>query len=71
MCDGTQMCDGDDALIADLGVREIWVPQAEALSDVRVTDMHGYLFYFSHSVAAVLTSAEEENKHKYLAAAEL
>jgi len=28
-------------------------------------------FYFSHSVAAVLTSAEEETKHKYLAAAEL
>ena len=33
--------DGDDsspALIADLGVRGVWTPQAEALFDLRVTD---------------------------------
>ena len=55
------VCDGDDnspELIADLGVRGVKVPQAEALFDARVctdTDAHSY---FSHSVAAVLTSAE-------------
>ena len=35
------VCDGDEnspALIADLGVREVWVPQGEALFDVRVAD---------------------------------
>ena len=61
--------DSSSALIADLGVRGVWTPQAEALFDVRVTDMDASS-YVNRSVAAVLASAEEEKKHKYLSAAE-
>ena len=35
------MCDGNEvspALIADHGVRRVWIPQGEALFDVRVAD---------------------------------
>ena len=58
------MCDGHDsspALITDLAVRGVWVPQAEALFDERVTDMDA-VSYISRSVAAILTSAEDEEK---------
>jgi len=58
------------ALIADLGVREVWIPQVEALFDVRVADTDA-ASYVNHSVSAVLAIAEEEKKHKYLPAAEL
>ena len=52
------MSDGDDsspALIADLD----WIPQGEALFDVRFTDT-GASSYVNRPVAAVLASAEEE-----------
>ena len=48
-----------EALIADLGARGVWEPQAMALFDIRVvdTDTRSYL---SHSPVAVLASAEAE-----------
>ena len=61
--------DSSPTLIADLGVKGVWTPQAEALFDVRVTDTDASS-YVNHSVAAVLASAEEEKKRKYLSAAE-
>jgi len=67
------VCDGNEvspALIADLGVRGVWIPQAEALFDVRVADTDA-ASYVNHSVFAVLATAEEEKKHKYLSATEL
>ena len=67
------VCDGDNdspALIADLGVRGVWSPQGEALFDVRVVDTDA-ASYVNRSVSAVLASAEEEKKRKYLSAAEL
>ena len=67
------VCDGDNdspALIADLGVRGVWIPQGEALFDVRVVDTDA-ASYVNRSVSAVLASAEEEKKQKYLSAAEL
>jgi len=65
-------CDGNEvspALIANLGVRGVWIPQAEALFDVRVANTDA-ASYVNHSVSAVLATAEEEKKHKYLSAAE-
>ena len=50
----------------------MWLPQIEALFDIRVMDADA-LSYVSHSVANVLTMAEEEEKkkkRKYLTAAE-
>ena len=67
------VCDGNvvsTALISDLGVSGVWIPQAEALFDVRVADTDA-VSYADRSVSAVLASAEEEKKHKYLSAAEL
>ena len=67
------VCDGDNdspALIADLGVRGVWIPQGEALFDVRVVDTDA-ASYVNRSVSTVLASAEEEKKRKYLSAAEL
>ena len=65
------MCDGNEvfpALIADLGVRGVWISQAEALRfDVRVGDTDA-ASYVNCYVSAVLASAEEEKKHKYLSA---
>ena len=53
-----------EALIADLGTRGVWEPQAMVLFDIRVvdTDVKSYL---SHSPVAVLASAEAEKKRKY------
>ena len=67
------VCEGSEnspALIADLGVRGVWIPQAEALFDVRVTDTDA-ASYVNRSVSAVLATAEEEKKRKYLSASEL
>ena len=58
------------ALIADLGVRGVWIPQAEALFDVQVTDFDA-AFYVDHPVSTVLATAEEEEKRKYLPATQL
>ena len=68
-----KLCDGDNdspALIADLGVRGVWIPQGDALFDVRVVDTDA-TSYVNHSVSTVLASAEEEKKQKYLSAAKL
>ena len=53
-----------EALIADLGARGVWEPQAMVLFDIRVvnTDAKSYL---SHSAVAVLALAEAEKKRKY------
>ena len=61
---------GDDSppLIANLGVRGVWIPQADALFDVTVTDTD-VASYVSRFVNAVLASAEQEKKQKYLLAA--
>jgi len=67
------VCDGNEvypALIADLGVRGVWIPQLKALFNVRVADTD-VPSCVSRSVSAVLATAEEEKKHKYLSAAEL
>ena len=69
------MCEGhadSPALIniADLVVRGVWIPQAEALFDVRVTD-YDAASYVDHPVSTVLATAEEEKKRKYLPAAQL
>ena len=53
-----------DALIADLGVRGVWEPQAMVLFDIRVVDTDARS-YLSHSPSAVLASAEAEKKRKY------
>ena len=56
---------GDDsALVADLSVRGVWLPQAEALFDVRVSDTDAQS-YLSQSPSEVLLNAEKEKKVKY------
>ena len=56
-------------LIADLGIRGMWLPQIEALFDIQVTDADAPS-YLSRFVKNVLTTAEEEKKRKYVTAAE-
>ena len=55
---------GEPSLIADLGVRGVWQPQAQALFDVHVIDTDAPS-HVQRSVAAVLASAETEKKKKY------
>ena len=57
------------ALIADFGIRGVWLPQIKALFDIRVTDADAP-FCLSHSVKNVLTTAGEEKKRKYVTAAQ-
>jgi len=67
------VCDGNEvslALIVDLGVRGIWIPQVKALFNIRVADTDA-ASYVNHSVSAVLATAEEEKKRKHLSAVEL
>jgi len=67
------VCDRNEVspdLIVDLGVRGVWIPQVEALFDVRVADTDA-ASYVNHSVSAFLATSEEEKKRKYLSAAEL
>ena len=52
-----------EALIADLGARGVWEPQAMALFDISAVDTDAKS-YLSHSPVAVLASAEAE-KRKY------
>ena len=52
---------GKPSLIADLGVRGVWQPQALALFDVRVIDTDAPSGV-QRSVAAVLSSAEAEKE---------
>ena len=54
-------------VIADLGVRGVWLPQSEALFDIPIidTDTQSYL---SQPPISVLLTAENEKKRKYSAA---
>ena len=61
--------DGQEALVADLAVRGVWQPQAEALFDVRVTDTDTQS-YLHCSPEDVLTTAETKKKKKYSTACE-
>jgi len=56
------VCDGNEAS------PRVWIPQVEALFDVRVANTDA-ASYVNCSVSAVLATAEEEKKHKYLSAA--
>ena len=57
-------------MIVNLGVSGTWILQGEALFDVTVADTDAD-FYVNCSVSAVLATAEEEKKCKYLSAPEL
>ena len=59
---------GISALVADLGVRGIWQPQAEALFDIRVIDTDAQS-HAHRSVNGVLAT-EKEKKRKYTQAAQ-
>ena len=55
---------GSQALVADLAVRGVWVPQEEALFDIRVIDTDAKS-YRTLSPIDVLAHAEKEKKLKY------
>ena len=61
---------GVPSLIADLSIRGVWQPQMVALFDIRVVDTDTPS-YSHRDVAAILSSAEEDNKRKYCDAAEV
>ena len=56
-----------ETLVADLSIRGVWLPQAEALFDVCIvdTDAQSYLI---HSPTSVLFGADIDKKRKYSAA---
>ena len=49
------------ALKADLAVRGVWLPQAEALFDIRIIDTDAQ-FYINHSPKDVLSDADKPKK---------
>lgn len=51
------------ALVADFSVRGVWIPQAEALFDIRVVDTDAQS-YRNHAPIDILSTAERE-KPKY------
>ena len=51
-------------LVADLGVRGVWLPQSEALLDIRVIDTDAQS-YSNRSPRDVIKIAENEKKKKY------
>ena len=53
-----------ETLIADLCVRGVWLPQAEALFNIRVVDTDAKS-YLCHAPSRVLLNAEVEKKNKY------
>ena len=57
------------ALIADLSIRGVWLPQVKALFDKRVVDTEAQS-YLSKSPMDVLTLAGKEKRTKYSAACE-
>ena len=61
--------DTSPALVADLAVRGVWVPQSEALFDVRVVDTDARS-YENQTPIDILSQAEKEKNKKYLAACE-
>ena len=62
--------DGDsgEVLIADLCVRGVWLPQAEALFDIRIIDTDAQS-YLGQSPIQAISVAENEKNRKYLDAA--
>ena len=54
-----------ETLIADLCVYRVWVPQAEALFDIRIVDT-GTQSYFRHTPGRILLNAEVEKKINYV-----
>ena len=54
-----------DVLVADLCVHGVWLPQAEALFDIRIIDTDAQS-YLSQPPASVILTAENEKKRKYL-----
>ena len=54
-----------DVLVADLYIRGVWLPQAEALFDIRIIDTDAQS-YLSQPPASVILTAENEKKRKYL-----
>ena len=57
-----------DVLIADLCVQGVWLPQAEALFDIRIIDTDAQS-YLGQPPTQVLSVAKNEKKRKYLDAA--
>ena len=62
VCDKSSSSDG--ALVADLYVRGLWIPQSETLFDIHVVDTDAQS-YQSQTPLAVLSSAEGDKKKKY------
>ena len=52
------------ALVADLSVRGVWVPQVEALFDIRIIDTDARS-YCTRPPITILSNAEMEKKKKY------
>ena len=59
VCDKSTLSDG--ASVADLCVRGVWIPQSEALFDIRVVDTDAQS-YWNRTPLAVLCSAECDKK---------
>ena len=63
------VCEGNaevPALVTDLGIRGVWLPQTELLLDIRVADVDAPS-YLTCSVGNVLAMAEEgKNESMYL-----
>ena len=59
--------DNSPALINDIDICGVWLPQVEVLMDVRVVDTDAQS-YLDHSLREVLNSAESEKRRKYAAA---
>ena len=59
--------DSGEVLIADLGVRGVWLPQSEALFDIQIIDTDDQS-YLSQPPISVLLTSENEKKRKYSAA---
>ena len=56
-----------ETLVADLSVRGVWLPQAEALFDVRIVDTNAQS-YLTHTPKSVLFGAEIEKRNIQLPA---
>ena len=54
-----------DVLVADLCIRGVWLPQAEALFDIRIIDTDAQS-YLSQPPVSVILTVENEKKRKYL-----
>ena len=60
---------GTTGLVADMAIRGVWMPQAEAMFDVKVINADAQS-YSNHMPRDVLPSAEKEKKAKCVAACE-